>query len=331
MLNPDVTAPSTGRTEPSPSATPTPGPGGPRRAKHTLTSVVTAAVLALIATLFGPLATAQAQTYPCPGGPSSGASSSGSNCPTLHNRDIVAEAAMPVTLYRGDSRPPIADNNQGIFNTGFWSRGTNSDIVSHVQGDRSLNSEYISTTGTQGVADDFARSQGVNNLASIALNNQCSTGRLVAYAILPGIGPYLMERCLRGTITARTFVYTIDPAYARNALYVPDQIRSNTDLYNHYRSQNEWAYVRHIPNWAITGARIYTMTARYNRGFLVPSTITFQYDQFVANPHHAQTRITYDPATDRGADWTYDTALNSPTANGYSRGCSSITRCRNGS
>ncbi|WOX16165.1 hypothetical protein [Streptomyces sp. N50] len=139
----------------------------------------------------------------------------------------------------------------------------------------------------------------MNNLASIALNNQCSTGRLVAYAILPGIGPYLMERCLRGTITARTFVYTIDPAYARNALYVPDQIRSNTDLYSHYRSQNEWAYVRHIPNWAITGARIYTMTARYNRGFLVPSTITFQYDQFVANPHHAQTRITYDPATDR--------------------------------
>ena len=91
------------------------------------------------------------------------------------------------------------------------------------------------------------------------------------------------------------------------------------------------AYVRHIPNWAITGARLYTMTARYNRGLLVPSTITFQYDQFVANPHHAQTRITYDPATDRGADWNYDTALNSPTANGYSRGCSSITRCRNGS
>jgi hypothetical protein len=190
---------------------------GTSRAKRALASTVTAAVLALLATLFGPLATAQAQTYPCPGGPSSGASSSGSSCPTLHNRDIVAEAAMPDTLYRGDSRPPIADNDQGIFNTGFWSRGTNSDIVSHVQGDRSLNSEYISTT------------------------------------------------------------------------------------------------------------------ARYNRGFLVPSTITFQYDQFVANPHHAQTRITYDPATDRGADWTYDTALNSPTANGYSRGCSSITRCRNGS
>ena len=56
------------------------------------------------------------------------------------------------------------------------------------------------------------------------------------------------------------------------------------------------------------------MTARYNRGLLAPSTITFQYDEFVANPHHAQTRITYDPATDRGADWNYDTALNSPTA-----------------
>lgn len=106
MPEPDVTAPLTRGARPHPTAAPTHGPGGSRRVRHTIASTVTAAVLALLATLFGPLATAQAQTYPCPGGPSSGASSSGSNCPTLHNRDIVAEAAMPATLYRGDSRPP---------------------------------------------------------------------------------------------------------------------------------------------------------------------------------------------------------------------------------
>ncbi len=47
--------------------------------------------------------------------------------------------------------------------------------------------------------------------------------------------------------------------------------------------------------------------------------------------HHAQTGVTYDPATDRSADWNYSTDLNSPTGNGYSRGCGSITMCRKGS
>ncbi|KPI02315.1 Rapid ALkalinization Factor [Actinobacteria bacterium OK074] len=300
--------------------------------KNRLAAMVIAAAVAMVATLFGPLSTAQAQTYPCPGGPSSGASSSGQGtCPSLHNRNIVAERAFPSVVYRGDSRPPIADNRQGIFDAGMWSRGTNSDIRSHVQGDRSLNSEYISTSGSQGLAESFARSQGANTLANLALNSRCSTGRMAAYAILPGIGQYLLYQCLQGVVTARTYVYLIDPVWASNAMYIPDQIRGDTDLYNHYHSQDEWAYVRHIPNYAITGVRIYTMTAQYHNGFIRPQTISFRYDQFVANPRHVAARVQYDPATDRSADWNYNTELDSPSANAYTRGCSSITMCRNGS
>ncbi|MEV6478442.1 hypothetical protein [Streptomyces sp. NPDC051576] len=299
---------------------------------HTITGTVSAVLLAVLATLFGPLSTAQAATYPCAGGPSSGASSSGQGtCPSLHNRDLVAERAFPSVVYRGDARPPVAPNGQGIFDAGFWSRGTNSDIRSHVQGDRSLNSEYISTSGNMNVAVQFARSQGANTMANLALNSQCSTSRLVTYAILPGIGPYLMDRCLHGTVTARTFVYLIDPTWASNAMYVPDQIRGNQDLYNHYHSQDEWAYVRHIPNYAITGVRIYTMTASYNEGFIRPSTITFNYDQFVANPHHVAARVTYDPARDGSANWGYNTDIDSPSANSYTRSCSSVSQCRSGS
>lgn len=198
-------------------------------------------------------------------------------------------------------------------------------------GDRSLNSEYISTSGSQGLAESFARSQGANTLGNLALNSRCSTGRMAAYAILPGIGQYLLYRCLDGVVTARTYVYLIDPAWASNAMYIPDQIRGDRDLYNHYHSQDEWAYVRHIPASAITGVRIYTMTAQYHNGFIRPQTIDFHYDQFVANPQHVRARVVvYDPARDRSAEWGFDTALDSPTANSYTRGCSTITMCRGG-
>ncbi|MCG7207360.1 hypothetical protein [Streptomyces arenae] len=309
-------------------------PPATRRRNRTMVSTVTAVLIAMLATLFGPLSSAQAVDYPCPGGNFSGAFSEASGsgqCPSLHNRDIVAQRTLPGVVYRGDSRPPIAPNGQGLFDAGLWSRGTNSDIVSHVQGDRTLTSEYISTSGTQSVAESFARSQGVNNLAEMALGaRRCSTARQAIYALLPGIGNYLLQSCYHGTVMARTYVYRIDPHWASQAMYIPDQIRNRSDLYDHYHSQDEWAFVRHIPNYAIIGVEIYTMTARYGpTGLLEPASITApHFEQFVGNPHHAQARVQYDPAQDPGAHWDFNTNLDSPTANAYTRGCSTITRCR---
>ncbi|MFI6549334.1 hypothetical protein ACIBO9_39435 [Streptomyces prunicolor] len=296
--------------------------------KHAIVSTVSALLLAAVALLFGPLGVlpgAQAAPgYVCPGGNDSGeGSSSGQGtCPNLYNDDLLSQRAFPRDLYRGDSRPPGE-----IFSTGFTARGTNYDLQAHVQGDRAGNSGYISTTGTLGVSETFARSQGLRNLDSVAAQPRCSTGRLAFYSFIPGLGNFLMERCENGQITAESFVYTIDPVWARDALYVPDQVRGNAAL-QRYASQDEWAYVHLIPNYAITGVRIYRMTAHATRGYVNPRSITFGFDRFVPNPNHLH-RL-YQPANDPPAHWNSQTYLNTPSlpANPYNRGCSAITRCR---
>ena len=280
---------------------------------------------------FGNTSYAASDSGTCPGGYESGAGSSSGHgtCPDLHNDDILAQETFPRTLYRGDSRSP-----QYIFNHGFASRGTSYDIVAHVQGDRAGNSGYISTTGTLGVADTFARSQGMRNLDWAANQPRCSTGRLAIYALIPGFGQFLMERCQRGLVTAESFVYTIDPLWATNALHVPDQIRGNQALYNQYASQDEWAYAYEIPNYAITGVRIYTMTAYATNGVLDLRTLTFAYDRWIPNPNHLHRRISnlYNPANDPSADWNFETYLDTPEqqANSWNRGCNAIDQCRGG-
>ncbi|MFE0256346.1 hypothetical protein [Streptomyces sp. NPDC059010] len=316
MIRTDVTA--------SPSGT-----AHQRPRTYTIASVLTALILAFIATLAGPLGSlpsAHADDFPCPGGAGSGEASSSGTCPNLHNNDLLSERSFPRDLFRGDSREP-----NDIFNNGFTARGTNYDLQAHVQGDRAMNSGYVSTTGTVGVAEQFARSQGLANLATVAAQPRCSSGELALYGFIPGIGNWLMARCLPTTheVMAETFVYTIDPTWAPNALYVPDEIRGNADLYNHYASQDEWAYTHQIPNYAITGVRIYRTTATADGDRLRPETATFTYDQWVPNPNHINRRL-YQPADDPAAQFHFDTDLNTPAlaANPWTRPCDPSNQCR---
>ncbi|MER6563531.1 hypothetical protein ABT300_38575 [Streptomyces sp. NPDC001027] len=285
-------------------------------------------MLVLLAALLGPLglmSSAEAAGPPCPGGSSSG--SGGQWCPSLHNADIDPQRSFPRDLYRGDSRPP-----EEIFRDGFTARGHNNDLVAHVHGgERHMDSNYISTTGTRTVAESFARSQGLVALTRVVGQPGCSTGRYAFYSMIPGLGPYLMERCLHGEIVTHSHVYVIDPTWARNALYVADQLRAERpDAANTYRSQDEWAYVRHIPNYAIVGVRTYRVTQATLNGRINPRYApTFAFDRFVPNPRHVRARVEYDPARDPNAHWGYNTDLIvSTAANEYNRGCSAINRCR---
>lgn len=288
------------------------------------------AALIVIALFQSSLSIAPAQAVSindCPGGTYSGEGSS--NCPDLHNDDLANQRQLPVLpVYRGDSRLPY-----DIFTHGFTARGSNNDIVAHVQGDRAENSNYISTTGTIGVAEAFARSQGLRNLESVAAQPRCTTGRLWFYTFIPVLGNFLLESCINGTVTAESFVYTIDTSIATNADYVPDQIRGNPALFSHYASQDEWAYVHHIPTSAIRGVRIYRMTAHANRGLISTRTITFRYDRFAGNPNFGRTAITYNPGNDPSSNFDFESNLNTPSlpANVYNRGCLSIDACRGGS
>lgn len=283
--------------------------------------------MAVMALLSSSPPTADAANETCPGGSHSGeGSSSGRTCPSLHNANLLPERPFPRDLYRGDSRAPSE-----IFDRGFTARGVNYDLPAHVQGDRAGNSGYVSTTGTRSVAEQFARSQGQLNLSTVAARQDCRSGRYQLWISVPTIGRYLVNNCEHDTVTAESYVYTIDPVWASNALYVPDQIRGNTNLYNHYRSQDEWAYVHQVPNYAITGVRMYRMTATQKRGLIDQRTITFRFDRWVPNPNHLKRRM-YDPASDPGAHFNFETDLHvpSPQANRDTRGCSKSDRCRGG-
>ena len=297
-----------------------------RRARSTFGAFLTIAV-AMVGVQLLLLTPAQATSVnDCPGGAFSGQGAS--NCTNLHNVNQANQRAFPTYVYRGDSREPY-----DIFRNGFTSRGANDNLVSHIQGDRAGNSNYISTSGSLSLSETFARSQGMRNLDSAIRTPACSTGRMAFYSVIPFLGPYLLKGCDGDVVTADTFVYVIDPKWAKNAEYVPDQIRGNRALFNQYASQDEWAYVHKIPNYAITGVRIYKMTARVQRGGTLDlRTLTFKYDRFYANSYHTEARIVYDPEDDPVSHWNYYSDLHTPTipANQYNRGCSSLQQCRGG-
>ncbi|NEA98561.1 hypothetical protein [Streptomyces sp. SID13726] len=238
--------------------------------------------------------------------------------------------ALPRDVFRGDSRPW-----QMIFRDGVTSRGTNYDLQQHLQGDRAHNSGYISTSESRQVSETFARSQGLANLEQAAMRPRCSTTREAVYKIIPAFGNWLLGTCNHGEVTAETFVYVIDPRWADDALYVPDQVRHHSAL-SRYGTQDEWAYVRHIPNYAIVGVHIYQMTAQEERGCINTRTITFRYDRLQDNRAHADAllrggiRNPYNPATDGNAQWNDHTALLTGAANSWERGCTTINRCRGG-
>ncbi|WP_193241837.1 hypothetical protein [Streptomyces phaeolivaceus] len=280
--------------------------------------------MTLLQTLLSAGPAQAANVTDCPGGSSSGGGNS--TCPVLINSGLLNQRAFPRTVYRGDSRTPFA-----IFQTGFRSRGPNDNVVQHVQGDRAGNSNYISTTGTLSVAVPFARSQGLRNLEASARIPVCTT--TLRYAFLRG--QTLQRTCQNsGTVTADTYIYLIDTAMARNAVYIPDQIRGNSSLYNHYASQDEWAYVNRIRPEAIIGANVYRMTARHTNGLIDTRSITFRYDRFVGNNRHAEALAagtsTYRPNNDPGSNFTSTSSLNIPplAANLWTRSCLPSNRCR---
>ena len=260
--------------------------------------------------------------YNCPSG-----FGNSSSCSNISNTDTVSERQLPGVVYRGDSRSPYE-----IFTNGFTAVGTDYDIQRHVQGGNGARSGYISTSQALSESEAFARSTGGRNLDSAAAQPQCQFARPYAqWSPIPGLGWWQTSDCANGWVEADTYVYLIDSTMARNALYIPDQVRGNVAL-ERYASQQEWAYIHHIPNTAVIGVRVYRMRARLNGGRIDFRTQTFTYDRFMGNPHHVQAQITYDPGADPGAQFGRNTYLNVPEiqANPYHRGCEAIFRCRDG-
>lgn len=240
--------------------------------------------------------------------------------------DAVSQGSLPAVVYRGDSR-----SVNDIWANGFVSRGTNYDIQAHVRGDRALNSGYVSTSGSRSVAEQFARSQGMLNLAAAASEPRCQGAGWTILQNIPFIGPSVIESCEHSAVTALSYVYTINPHFANVVLHVPEQLRGNRTLHDHYASQDEWAFFRRIPPQAITGVHIYRMTGRAAGTTLMPQSITFHYDRWVANPNY-NANFRYNPVSDPAAHFSFNTDLNVPPlqANNYNRGCSAAQRCRGG-
>ncbi|MEU5041801.1 hypothetical protein [Streptomyces griseorubiginosus] len=258
----------------------------------------------------------------------SGFGNSSSSCSNISNNDTVNQRLLPAEVYRGDSRSPYE-----IFTNGFTARGSDYDLTHHLRGgEGAMGSGWISTSASLSMSETFARSQGRTNLGA-AMANPCRSGRPNAtWTPWPGMGWTLTGQCTSRWVEAFTYVYVIDSHMARNALYIPDQVRGNAAL-GHLAVQEEWAYARHIPNTAIIGVRVYRMRDQVVNGQLnYRGTETFTYDHFIGNPAHAQARATYDPSADPSAHFNRDTYLGTPAiaANPYTRGCSAIYRCRGG-
>jgi hypothetical protein len=237
----------------------------------------------------------------------------------LNNRYLGKQGdVFPGRVYRGDARSP-AD----IFAIGFITLGTDYDLEEHIEGNPDTG--YISTTGTQPIAELYANNTGRSNLLQVASDTpRCSRGKQFFYALIPVIGQFLLASCTSqsdGTmlLTARTYVYEIDPAYAQNAYYVPTALRANTGMLDHYAREEEWAYVHEIPTQAIVGTHVYELTAnRAADGTYDANTLQFtNIRQFLPNPNYGGTtgqNPHYNPSNDTRSGWNFDTDIDLPTA-----------------
>lgn len=280
--------------------------------------------IALLQTLLSGAPAEAVTINECPGGSSSG--TGGQECPNLRNYDLHTQDRFPRDLYRGDARTPTE-----IFRDGFTARGSNDDLVRHVHGgEASRTSNYVSTTGTLSIAEQFARSSAQDALIRVARQRACSRTRAFFYALIPLAGPALVEGCRNGVLTAHTYIYVINPRYARNALYVPDQIRGDAALFNRFAVQDEWAYVHHIPNYAIVGVRVYTATSTMTGGLPNFADFRLRYNSFRANVNYRLVNPSYNPALDVRGNFGINDDLNIPAiqANPYTRSCSTLNRCR---
>lgn len=305
-----------------------------RTRRHTATrsSAVLTLLVALLAITFVqfPLGTTRAkavENYPCPGGDLSGRQ--GWPCPNVRNENLLNQRALPMFAFRGDSRTP-----NGIFRDGFRGYGRNTDIVNHLRGDRSHTSNYVSTSGRVDVAIPFARSQGLRNLEDAA-RRRCAQIRALQDARRGWASRYFPTRCQSATITADTYVYEIDTFVARNAFYMPHQVRGNANLYNQYLSQHEFTYVHRIQREAIRGARVYRMTATANGDLIDMRSIRMNATpyRYERNPFYNGNATPYRPNDDGNSQFSYWSELNIPRIpeNPYTRGCSRFFRCRGGS
>ena len=284
-------------------------------------SVVTLATVLTLLTGTGTAAYATGGENACSG---SSSSSSDPHCPAANNDDLLPQREMPANVYRGDDRSP-----DDIFRNGFMSRGTNYDLQHHVAGRNAQDSGFISTTGTRSMAEYFAEGAAQAQLGMLAARTDCESGWYQLWIWIPGLGRYLQNQCQGRTVTTHAYVYEVDTALANNALYVPDQLR-NLPRFRYMLQQDEWAYERWIPTYAIRGVRVYTATATVNGQFVNRPTLTF--DRFIPSPNYRRPVRLYDPTQDPDAHFTVQTNLNVPPqpANPYNRGCSAADQCRDG-
>jgi hypothetical protein len=235
---------------------------------------------------------------------------------------------FPSRVYRGDGRSP-----EDIFSDGFRALGRDYDLEEHVMGLNVDATGYVRTNANMAIAANFAYNPGLTNMHLLAATaTGCSTTQKLIYALIPVLGQFLLGSCIpqsNGTmlLTVRTYVYEIDPAYARNAYYVPTAIRANTALYNDYNHEEEWAYVDRIPTEAIVGTHVYQLTANrdpndttpYSLNYgIVASTLRYaNLNLFLANPNYGGTtgqNPHYNPSNDTASGWNFDTDIDLPTA-----------------
>jgi hypothetical protein len=237
----------------------------------------------------------------------------------LDNRYLDPQGdVFPGRVYRGDLRSP-----DQIFRNGFTAPGIDYDLELHIQGNPDTG--YIATTGTLAIAEEYAYNPGLDHLHQVARDTTgCSTTEEFFYTLIPIFGQFLLASCIpqsNGTILlkARTYVYEIDPAYARNAYYVPTEIRANQAMFDLFNEEDEWAFVYEIPTQAIVGVHVYEMTAnRTADGTYDQNTIQFTNSNlFIGNPNYGGTTAQnphYNPGNDSGSGWNYDTDIDLPTA-----------------
>lgn len=206
----------------------------------------------------------------------------------IHQKDLDASRKAPGVVYRGEPivQGSTRDPNE-VFRDGFTSRGTNYDLPRHLHGGtQHQESGYISTSADPDPAQTFAL-QPTGNVRTNA----------------------------DGTKTDVYEGWVYDIRGQGNMIYLPDQIAPGSAL-DHFRSQEEWAAIRHINPEDIIQATRYRQevtidaTGQRRRGAIEPRG-------HLVNPNFNANGNGYDPDGDKDAKWNAQvevglTAPNSP-------------------
>ncbi|KOT92160.1 hypothetical protein ADK86_21110 [Streptomyces sp. NRRL F-5755] len=206
----------------------------------------------------------------------------------IHQVDLDTGRKTPGVVYRGEPivQGSTRDPNE-VFRDGFTSRGTNYDLPRHLHGGtQHQESGYISTSSDPETAQTFA----LQPTGNIRTNDDGSK-----------------------TEVYEGWVYDIRGQ--GNMIYLPDQITPGSAL-DHFRSQDEWAAIRHINAEDIVQATRYRQeittdaTGQRRRGAI-------EQRGHLVNPNANANGNGYDPDGDAKAKWNAQvkvglTAPNSP-------------------